>query len=83
MGTEVQSSTTPTPLAAVQQCDEIEAPLEIESLCPGCNENGITKLISLNIPFYRQVIVMSFSCDHCGHRNSNLQSGEQAQVFKN
>ena len=60
----------------------IENPIEIESLCPACKENGITKLISINIPFYRQVIVMSFYCGHCGNRNSNLQSGEQAQVYK-
>ena len=62
--------------------DESEnPPIEIESLCPGCHENGITKLISINIPFYRQVIVMSFACEHCGLRNNNLQSAEQTQEF--
>ncbi|KAL3072664.1 hypothetical protein niasHS_017638 [Heterodera schachtii] len=38
-------------------------------------------MIVINIPFYHRVIVMSFSCNHCGHHNSNLQSGEQAQEF--
>lgn len=33
------------------------------------------------IPYYKQVIVMSFTCDHCGYRNTELQSGEQAQEF--
>jgi zinc finger protein len=62
------------------KADEIETPIEIESMCPGCKENGTTKIMSINIPFYRQVIVMSFACEHCGLRNNNLQSGEQAQV---
>lgn len=32
------------------------------------------------IPFYKQVIVMSFHCEHCGYRNNELQSGEPVQV---
>ncbi|KAI3420385.1 hypothetical protein GPALN_003686 [Globodera pallida] len=61
--------------------DDVEQPLEVVSVCPSCLENGITKMIVINIPFYQRVIVMSFNCDHCGHHNSNLQPGEQAQEF--
>ncbi|KAI6189975.1 hypothetical protein M3Y97_00066700 [Aphelenchoides bicaudatus] len=58
-----------------------EAPMEIESLCMNCHENGITKLMCTRIPFYKQVIVMSFLCEHCGFRNNELQSGEPVQEF--
>uniref|UniRef100_A0A915CTF2 Zinc finger ZPR1-type domain-containing protein n=1 Tax=Ditylenchus dipsaci TaxID=166011 RepID=A0A915CTF2_9BILA len=61
--------------------EEIHAPMEIESLCMNCHENGCTKLMSTRIPFYKQVIVMSFACDHCGYSNNEIQSGEPIQEF--
>jgi len=27
-----------------------------------------------SIPFFREVIVMSFRCEHCGHTNNEIQS---------
>jgi len=33
----------------------------------------------IRIPFYKQVIIMSFECEHCGYRNNELQSGEPVQ----
>ena len=33
------------------------------------------------IPYYKQVIVVSFLCDHCGFRNNEIQSGEAVQEF--
>ncbi|XP_045469792.1 zinc finger protein ZPR1 [Harmonia axyridis] len=48
---------------------------EIESLCMNCHSNGITRLLLTKIPFYKDVIVMSFSCDECGFHNNELQSG--------
>uniref|UniRef100_A0A915PQZ4 Zinc finger ZPR1-type domain-containing protein n=1 Tax=Setaria digitata TaxID=48799 RepID=A0A915PQZ4_9BILA len=59
--------------------NEDAAPMEVESLCVNCHQNGITRILCTKIPFYRQVIVMSFSCDHCGYSNNELQSGEAAQ----
>uniref|UniRef100_A0A7E4VJW9 Zinc finger protein ZPR1 n=1 Tax=Panagrellus redivivus TaxID=6233 RepID=A0A7E4VJW9_PANRE len=58
-----------------------QAPMEVESLCMNCHENGTTRLMCTRIPYYKQVIVMSFSCDHCGYRNNELQSGESVQEF--
>lgn len=37
--------------------------------------------MSTKIPFYKQVIVASFYCDHCGYRNNELQSAEPVQEF--
>ncbi|VDD90159.1 unnamed protein product [Enterobius vermicularis] len=61
--------------------EQIHQPYEVESVCPDCHENGITKLICVRIPYYRQVIVMSFSCEHCGCRNNELQSAEAVQEY--
>lgn len=40
---------------------------------------GVTKLLLTKIPFYKDVILMSFQCDHCGYRNCEIQSGGQCQ----
>lgn len=36
---------------------------------------GTTRLLLTRIPFYKDVVVMSFSCDHCGFNNNEIQSG--------
>nr|XP_012226271.1 PREDICTED: zinc finger protein ZPR1 isoform X1 [Linepithema humile] len=48
---------------------------EIESLCFECGKNGITKLLLTKIPHYKDVILMSFECPHCGYQNNEVQSG--------
>jgi zinc finger protein len=38
-----------------------------------CQENGTTRLLLTRIPFFRDVIIMSFECPHCGYRNNEIQ----------
>lgn len=52
---------------------------EIESMCMSCEETGITRLLLTKIPFFREIIVMSFSCPHCGFKNAEIQSAGQMQ----
>ncbi|KAK5997912.1 Zinc finger chaperone ZPR1 [Cladobotryum mycophilum] len=53
--------------------EELRAVEEIESLCMNCHENGITRLLLTSIPYFREVVIMSFSCDHCGFQNNEMQ----------
>ena len=46
----------------------------IESYCVSCEENGKTNVLMTRIPFFREVIVMSFLCQHCGFRSSEVQA---------
>jgi zinc finger protein len=52
---------------------------EIESLCMNCHEEGVTRLLLTSIPFFSQVILMSFECEHCGFKNSELQPAGDIQ----
>ena len=52
---------------------------EIASLCMNCHEVGETKLLLTSIPFFREVILTSFYCSHCHHRNVEIQSGGKVQ----
>ncbi|KAL9127687.1 MAG: hypothetical protein Q9217_003485 [Psora testacea] len=52
---------------------------EIQSLCMNCEENGTTRLLLTKIPFFREIIIMSFFCDHCNFRNNEIQPAGQIQ----
>ncbi|RZB38653.1 zinc finger protein ZPR1, partial [Asbolus verrucosus] len=53
---------------------------EIESLCMNCHANGITRILLTKIPFYKEVVLMSFSCDTCGYQNNEIQSGASVNL---
>ncbi|CAG8711030.1 14201_t:CDS:2 [Cetraspora pellucida] len=48
-------------------------PTEIESYCMNCEQNGITKLLLTRIPHWRDIVIMSFDCEHCGFSNNEVQ----------
>ncbi|XP_068627212.1 zinc finger protein ZPR1 [Battus philenor] len=48
---------------------------EIESFCTNCYANGITRLLLTRIPYYKNVVIMSFSCEECGYANNEIQPG--------
>lgn len=53
---------------------------EIESLCMNCRENGVTRMLLTKIPFFREIVVMSFHCPHCGFHNSEIQPASDFQI---
>ncbi|KAG7322341.1 hypothetical protein KOW79_013687 [Hemibagrus wyckioides] len=60
--------------------DEDDAqPTEIESLCMNCYENGKTRLLLTKIPFFREIIISSFTCPHCHWTNTEIQSAGRIQ----
>jgi len=61
------------PLPAERQVDEIE------SLCMNCHKDGTTRLLLTRIPFFRDVVIMSFECPECGFKNNEIQSAGEIQ----
>ncbi|RHZ88019.1 hypothetical protein Glove_26g106 [Diversispora epigaea] len=53
--------------------EEDNRPTEIESYCVNCEKNGITKLLLTRIPHWRDIVIMSFECEHCGLSNNEVQ----------
>ncbi|KPI89092.1 putative zinc-finger protein ZPR1 [Leptomonas seymouri] len=47
----------------------------IESMCPKCEETGTTRLMITQIPHFKEIIVSSFECPHCGERNNEVTFG--------
>ncbi|XP_075046518.1 zinc finger protein ZPR1 [Mixophyes fleayi] len=54
--------------------DEEQQPAEIESLCMNCYQNGMTRILLTKVPFFKEIIVSSFTCDSCGWCNTEIQS---------
>ena len=44
----------------------------IESLCMNCEEQGITKFMITKIPFFNEIMISAFHCEHCGYKNSEV-----------
>ena len=40
-----------------------------------CRENGETRFMYTKIPMFKEIILSSFSCEHCGARNNEVQFG--------
>ncbi|KAL9013961.1 MAG: hypothetical protein Q9173_001375 [Seirophora scorigena] len=51
----------------------------IDSLCMNCEEIGETRILLTRIPFFREIILTSFSCPHCDFSNTDIHSAGQIQ----
>ena len=42
--------------------------------------DGTTRLLLTRIPFFREIVIMSFDCPECGFRNSEIQPAGEIQI---
>jgi zinc finger protein len=40
-----------------------------------CQQEGAVQMCFSSIPFFKEIIMMAFVCDHCGYRNSEIKEG--------
>ncbi|KAL7745459.1 hypothetical protein ACLKA6_015465 [Drosophila palustris] len=59
--------------------EQTQEVVEIESACMRCFQSGITRLLPTKIPFFREVVLMSFKCEQCGYANNEMQSASEIQ----
>jgi zinc finger protein len=43
--------------------------------CYACNAEGETRMCTCSIPFFKEIIIMAFTCDKCGYRTSDVKNG--------
>jgi zinc finger protein len=53
---------------------------KMESLCPRCGANGITRFLLHKIPHFRELIIASFVCEECNERNNEVTFGGEIQI---
>jgi len=49
----------------------------LESMCMRCHESGVTRLLLTRIPYFRDVVVMSFECGSCHARSAEVQPANE------
>jgi zinc finger protein len=58
--------------------DEDIVPNEVYSFpatCPGCTRHCVTHMKMVEIPNFKQVVIMSTVCDSCGYRSNEVKTG--------
>ncbi|KAJ5785322.1 nucleolar zinc-finger protein [Penicillium pulvis] len=53
--------------------------MQVESLCMNCHDNGVTRLLLLRVPYFRDIILESFECEHCHFKDNSVKSAGQIQ----
>lgn len=43
--------------------------------CYICKKMGNVQMCTSSIPFFKEIIIMAFVCEHCGYRNSEIKEG--------
>ena len=75
--TEAVADSTAQPTAASFEDNDI-VPNEVYSFpatCPGCTKSCVTHMKMVDIPHFKQVVIMSTVCDHCGYRSNEVKTG--------
>ncbi|XP_054473188.1 zinc finger protein ZPR1 [Anoplopoma fimbria] len=49
--------------------------LAFNTNCPECNAPASTNMKLVQIPHFKEVIIMATNCDSCGHRTNEVKSG--------
>lgn len=55
--------------------------LEFPSVCSDCGQPGQVKMLVTNIPHFREVILMAFTCKKCGYRTNEVRGGGGISPF--
>ena len=43
--------------------------------CSSCGHKSDTLVKKVNIPYFKDILIMSVNCDHCGYRDNEVKSG--------
>ncbi|KAI8350683.1 ZPR1 zinc-finger domain-containing protein [Mortierella sp. GBAus27b] len=67
----------------VEEAEEEELPdvLSFPANCSSCNAPSDTKMHILNIPHFKEVIIMSTACDECGYKSNEVKAGGPVSEF--
>lgn len=72
---EMPSATAPM-VNNVDEDDIVENQVySFPATCPGCTKACTTNMKMVNIPHFKQVVLMSTVCDQCGYRSNEVKTG--------
>lgn len=49
--------------------------LAIPETCYACMKEGESRMCTISIPYFKELIIMAFNCDHCGNKSREVKVG--------
>lgn len=49
--------------------------IELDTDCMNCHKMGKTRMCTCSIPYFKEIIVIAFTCDYCLHRETEVKTG--------
>src|SRR4051812_32666644 len=77
--TDTKHSNNESTFQEINAADDIDRVTTLETVCLDCHEVGTTRLLLTRIPYFRDVILMSFECEQCNARYNELQQANDLQ----
>ena len=69
----------------IDQKDVDDEAVELETPCMQCGKVGYTRMCTCSIPYFKEIIIIAFTCDHCLHRETEVKTGggisEKGKVY--
>ncbi|GAW81671.1 zinc-finger domain containing protein [Plasmodium gonderi] len=47
--------------------------IEVRSMCINCEQEGTNKIVKLQIPYFKNILIHSFECEFCNYKNNVIQ----------
>jgi len=58
------------------EMDSVETgTIEFEVPCHVCGRSGYNRMCTCEIPYFKEIIIMAFTCDSCGARSTDVKVG--------
>lgn len=71
----LQSETKQLPEGTTPQEISEDEVFEFPGTCSSCSKRVDTKMKRVNIPYFKECLIMSTNCDNCGYRDNEIKSG--------
>jgi zinc finger protein len=52
-----------------------EEGMEFETPCYSCFKPGVTRMCIVNVPHFKEVVIMAFACEFCGAKSNEVKGG--------
>ncbi|ETW16619.1 hypothetical protein PFAG_04933 [Plasmodium falciparum Santa Lucia] len=60
-----------------EKLDVMDDTIEVRSMCINCEKEGLNKIVKINIPYFKNVLIHSFECEFCNYKNNVIQDLNQ------
>jgi len=54
---------------------DVDEVMHFDASCPSCKGPCSTRMHLLNIPHFKEVVIMATTCDQCGYKSNEVKSG--------